>query len=156
MGAKLRNFLFAIPDVVVWVRKAHRHGHAHHHVSSSRFYAPPNEDFGRRNRRCNPDFRLTFQWFVAQIEYSRPWKVIRKSGFHLLFTLPKSSFGRDTIESPFENQEVYAPQTKILEGLTKDPCGKQHFREIPTPDFVRTLRPYPIPCLLYTSPSPRD
>ncbi len=24
------------------------------------------------------------------------------------------------------------------------PCGKQHFREIPTPDFVRTLRPYPI------------
>ena len=25
-----------------------------------------------------------------------------------------------------------------------DPCGKQHFREIPTPDFVRTLRPYPI------------
>jgi len=24
------------------------------------------------------------------------------------------------------------------------PCGKQHFREIPTPDFVRTLRQYPI------------
>ena len=24
------------------------------------------------------------------------------------------------------------------------PCGKQHFRELPTPDFVRTLRPYPI------------
>jgi len=24
------------------------------------------------------------------------------------------------------------------------PCGKQHFREIPTPDFVRTLRLYPI------------
>ena len=24
------------------------------------------------------------------------------------------------------------------------PCGKQHLREIPRPDFVRTLRPYPI------------
>ncbi len=24
------------------------------------------------------------------------------------------------------------------------PCGNQHFREIPTPDFVRTLRQYPI------------
>jgi hypothetical protein len=57
----------------------------------------PNEDFGRRNKRWNPDFRLTFQWFVAQIEYSRPWKVLLKSGFHLLFLLPKSSFGRDKI-----------------------------------------------------------
>jgi len=54
----------------------------------------PNEDFGRRNKRWNPDFRSTFQWFVAQIEYSHPWKVPRKSGFHLLFLLPKSSFGR--------------------------------------------------------------
>jgi hypothetical protein len=37
-------------------------------------YAPPNdsEDWGRRNKRGNPDFRLTFQWFVAQIEYSLP------------------------------------------------------------------------------------
>jgi hypothetical protein len=45
----------------------------------------PNEDFGRMNKRGNPDFRLTFQWFVAQIEYSRPWKVlpskIRSSSF---------------------------------------------------------------------------
>jgi hypothetical protein len=24
------------------------------------------------------------------------------------------------------------------------PCGKQHLRETPTPDFVRTLRQYPI------------
>ncbi len=54
----------------------------------------PNEDFGRRNKRWYPDFRLTFQWLVAQIEYSRPWKVLRTSGCHLLFLLPKSSFGR--------------------------------------------------------------
>jgi hypothetical protein len=32
----------------------------------------PNEDFGRRNKRCVPDFRMDFQWLVAQIEYSRP------------------------------------------------------------------------------------
>ena len=30
----------------------------------------PNEDFGRTDKRWNPDFRLTFQLFVAQIEYS--------------------------------------------------------------------------------------
>ena len=58
----------------------------------------PNEDFGRIDKRWNPDFRHTFQWFVAQIEYSRPWKVLRKSGFHLLSILPKSSFGRDKVE----------------------------------------------------------
>jgi len=60
----------------------------------------PKRRFGRMNRWWNPDFRLTFhcfQWLVAQIEYSRPWKVLRKSGFHLLFLLPKSSFGMDNI-----------------------------------------------------------
>ncbi len=68
----------------------------------------PNEDFGRRNKRWNPDFRLIFQLFVAQIEYSRPWKVLRTSGFHLLFLLPKSSFGRD---------KLYPSQTrKSLDG----------------------------------------
>jgi hypothetical protein len=33
------------------------------------------------------------------------------TAFYLLFLLPKSSFGRG---------KIYAPQTKILEGLTKD------------------------------------
>ncbi len=55
----------------------------------------PNEDFGRIDKRWNPDFRYTFQWVVAQIEYSHPWKVHRKSWFHLLSVLPKSSFGMD-------------------------------------------------------------
>jgi len=41
----------------------------------------PNEDVGRMNKRWNPDFRLTFQWLVTQIEDSRPWKVLRTSGF---------------------------------------------------------------------------
>jgi hypothetical protein len=46
------------------------------------------------------DFRCTFQWFVAQIEYSRPLKVLpSKSGFTCRFILPKSSFGRDTPKS---------------------------------------------------------
>ncbi len=39
----------------------------------------PNEDFGRRNKRCHQDFRPTFQWFEAQIEYSRPFQGMRKS-----------------------------------------------------------------------------
>ncbi len=69
--------------------------HLVNRVSSS--LCSPNEDFGRRNKIWNPDFRLTFQWLVAQIEYSRPWKVLRTSGFHLLFHLPKSSFGRDKV-----------------------------------------------------------
>jgi len=55
------------------------------------------------NKRWNPDFRLTFQWLVAQIEYSRPWKVLRKSRCHLLFILPKSSFG----EHKFRNHELW-------------------------------------------------
>ncbi len=36
---------------------------------------------------------MTFQWFVPQVEYSRPWKVLRESGVLLLSILPKSSFG---------------------------------------------------------------
>ncbi len=54
----------------------------------------PNEDFGRMNKRGNPDFRLTFQWFVAQIEYSRPWKVLRQCALKGLFGFPKYLFGR--------------------------------------------------------------
>jgi hypothetical protein len=38
----------------------------------------PNKDFGRRNKRLRPEFRLTFQWFVAQIEYARPLKSASK------------------------------------------------------------------------------
>jgi hypothetical protein len=50
----------------------------------------PNEDCGRIDKRGNPDFRYTFQWFVAQIEYSRPWRVLpSKSGFPLLFLFPR-------------------------------------------------------------------
>jgi hypothetical protein len=56
-----------------------------------------NEDLGRINKRGNPDFRLSVQWLVPQIEYSHPRKVLRKSGFHLLFLIPKSSFGEHRI-----------------------------------------------------------
>ncbi len=53
----------------------------------------PKRRFGKEKQKWHPDFRLTFQLFVAQIEYSRPWKVLpSKSGCHLLFLLPKSSF----------------------------------------------------------------
>jgi len=69
------------------------------------FYAPQTKilEGGTKDEiRIFDWLKVTIQWFVAQIEYSRPWKVLpSKSGFHLLFLL-------------------YAPQTKILEDRTKD------------------------------------
>ncbi len=41
----------------------------------------PNEDFGRRNKRRNTDFRSTFQRFEYSIWATNHWKVNRKSGF---------------------------------------------------------------------------
>jgi len=78
----------------------------------------PNKDLGRMNKRWNPDFEgSTFQWRVDHIEYSRPWKVLpSKSGFHLLFLLPKSSFG----EHKIMQHVTYSHQTKTLGGWTKD------------------------------------
>jgi hypothetical protein len=49
-----------------------------------------------------------------------PLTLRRKSGFHLLFILPKSSFGGDKMFEMEIVQQMYAPQTKILEGGTKD------------------------------------
>jgi hypothetical protein len=66
----------------------------------------PNEDFGRRNKRWNEDVRCTFQWIMAQIEYSRPWKVLRTSSFHLLFLLPKSSFGWGRVRHWIDSQTL--------------------------------------------------
>ncbi len=78
----------------------------------------------------NPDFRYTFQCFVSQIEYSRPWKVLRKSGFRLLSILPKSSFGRD---------KFYGSQTKILEGQkTAQNAFSTHFSTFSSQNRVLT------------------
>ncbi len=44
---------------------------------SERFVRPlctPNKDFGKRNKRWNPDFRSTFQWLVAQNRVLTPLK----------------------------------------------------------------------------------
>jgi len=85
----------------------------------------PNEDFGRNDKRGNPDFRYTFQWFVAKIEYSRPWKVLRTSGVPLLFLLPKSSFGR----GKFEAGMAYARSLTRLSCTlfnTVDPSWQHH------------------------------
>jgi hypothetical protein len=57
----------------------------------------PNEDFGRVNKRCNPDFRVLFKGVSTQFGPRTIEKVIRKSGLHLLFLLPKSSFGEHRI-----------------------------------------------------------
>ncbi len=40
------------------------------------------------NERWNPVFRSPFQWFVSQIEYSRPWKTLRN------LCSPNEDFGR--------------------------------------------------------------
>ncbi len=53
----------------------------------------PNEDLGRRNKRWNADFRVPFKDVSTQFWATKRWKVLRKSGLHLLFILPKSSFG---------------------------------------------------------------
>jgi len=95
----------------------------------------PNEDFGRMNKRWNPSFRSTFQWFVSQIEHSRPWKVLRKDGFHLLFILPKSSFGRDKFHYPLHGRRP---------ALARMPCLSCDFhRHIimisPSCDFYRQI-----------------
>ena len=71
-------------------------------ISILNILCSPNEGFGRIDKRWNPGSRYTFQWFVAQIEYSHPWDVYRKSWFHLLSILPKSSFGRDTFRQIFQ------------------------------------------------------
>ncbi len=68
----------------------------HHLVTRS--LCSPNEDFGRPDQPFRMGFRSTFQRFVAQIEYSRPWKVLRKRIRKSWFDLPKSSFGRGKVE----------------------------------------------------------
>ena len=58
----------------------------------------PNEDFGRMNKRRNPDVRSTFQGREYSIWATNHWNVRRTSGFHLLFILPKSPFGEHKVE----------------------------------------------------------
>ncbi len=82
----------------------------------------PNEDFGTMNKRWNADVRITFQWLVAQIKYSHSWKVYAPQ------TKIFEDFGRMNkrwhayFRSTFQRflAQIYAPQTKILEGGTKD------------------------------------
>ncbi len=57
----------------------------------------PNDDFGRVNKRRNTDFRGTFQGREYSIRATNHWKVLQKAGFHLLFLLPKSSFGEHEV-----------------------------------------------------------
>ncbi len=50
----------------------------------------PNEDFGSRNKRWNPDFEgSTFQGREYSIWATNRWKLNRKSALHLLFILLK-------------------------------------------------------------------
>ncbi len=53
----------------------------------------PNEDFGRMNKRWNPDVRTSFQGCEYSMWATTPWKSFEHLPFNLLFILPKSSFG---------------------------------------------------------------
>jgi hypothetical protein len=62
-------------------------------IASAYPLSHPNEDFGRIDKRRNATFRSTFQRREYSIWATNNWYSIRKSAFHLLFILPKSSFG---------------------------------------------------------------
>jgi hypothetical protein len=73
----------------------------------------PNEDFGSPNqpfRMCFPG--STFQRFFAQIEYSHPLKRASRETHSERLVRPSKIFVWDG--------KLYAPQTKILEGGTKE------------------------------------
>ncbi len=96
----------------------------------------PNEDFGRRNKRWNADVRHTFQGCEYSIWATNHCKVRRTSAFHLLFRLPKSSFGEHKFIPPkrrfwnvWQTMTSGCPtktkrfKTKRLEWVTKDEMG---------------------------------
>ncbi len=97
----------------------------------------PNEDFGRMNKRWNADVRWTFQVREYSILANNHWKVHRTSAFHLLFILPKSSFGSIYINLPLPNEDFGMPNKHFrtrfrstFQGC-ESPCGKQHLRDLP-------------------------
>ena len=87
------------------------------------------------------------------------WNVPRKSAFHLLFRLPKSPFGEhkvarkrtrvgsmiDTRHRVFQvTGQFYAPQTKILQRVTKDEMRVFEilFKGVSTGFGLRTIETY--------------
>jgi hypothetical protein len=99
----------------------------------------PTEDFGRPSKHSGTHFQITFHIREYSSWATTHSKLTRKSAFHLLFLLPKSSFGEHklckmiqkircvgfsgmllsfvtTLCSP---TKIYPSQTKILEGWTK-------------------------------------
>ena len=82
-------------------------------ISISSFVHLPKSSFGRHK------FRLTFQLFVAQVEYSHPLRGARKCGSHLLFSIPNHRLG---------GMDLYAPQTIILKIGTNDLFSKYFSR----------------------------
>jgi len=79
-------------------------------MSNSQFYAPQTKIWEGGTKDVMRIFERLLQWSLAQIEYSRPSKVLRKSALHLLFLLPKSYFG----SHKFESQDDDAPHANLL------------------------------------------
>jgi len=77
----------------------------------------PNEDFGRSNKHSGTCFRSTFQRNVAQIEYSRMWKVLWKLVPERLLVLPKSSFGEHKFDVAISRNYGYFQHGYYTSGM---------------------------------------
>jgi hypothetical protein len=82
----------------------------------------PNEDFGRIDKRGNQDFRSTFKGCEYSIWATNHCEVYRKSGFHLLSILPKSSFGEHTFHVPVGSSSEFSSS---LVTFTQAPSHEQ-------------------------------
>ncbi len=82
--------------------------------------------FWNEEQKMKCDFSKPFSraWVEYSIWATNNWESIRKSGAHLLFLLPKSSFGEHAfLANVFSHMELYSSQTKIWEGWKKMKSG---------------------------------
>ncbi len=95
----------------------------------------PNEDFGRRNKRWNADFWSTFQWILAQIEYSRPWKVLENPHFVCCQTFQNLRLGsiKFSLSDSFNGRRIIFMSWKRCQ---RDDCYKCHLERIYCSVFI--------------------
>ena len=152
--------LFLCKVVARWVYQKH---------VSTQSLCSPNEDFGKMNKDEMRIFEALFRWCEYSIWATNLWKANRKPSFRLLCILPKSSFGEHKLckmttkdsripEKPtriarhYQRLPMSATNARPLNAsgwrkasasniptASGQPCGKQHFREIATPDWASPL-----------------
>ncbi len=103
-------------------------------VSSCKVYAPQTTIWKEEKRR-NLEFLLTVQCFVAQIEYSRTWKVLLNSALGAWDTLRQGvsnwfGFGQQNVEKCFEKAFCSFGMGKMvfLTSITRSVARKTHFQ----------------------------